>query len=427
MKIGIQTWGSDGDIRPFIALANGLCDAGHSVTLALSSVQGKTYPEFIRPGLSIVPVGVVTPEMKAQLDSFDSLWQQRNPLKQLETLLQLAFDPWLELLLQAAQQLVAEQDVVIGHFLLYPLFAVAQQQNRPWVSVMLQPGLVPSRHIPPEGLISLGQYGNSLLWKAADRLLTHAFKSRVNRLRQLLKLPPITGLLQYWRDTPRLNLLAYSAALRPAPPDWPATQQVCGCFTLTATHEPWEMPDSLRHFLEQGPPPVYLGFGSMIAAEPCLDSVAAITRLLLAAVQQVGCRAIVQSRWDELPELAATLPQTVYPVVSLPHRDVFPHCAAVVHHGGAGTTHSAALAGCPMVIVAHATDQIFWARMLYRRGVSSRPLQRSTLTATQLASALQKVLTTPAMRQRAQQLSILMQQENGVATAIHRIEALQQD
>lgn len=80
-----------------------------------------------------------------------------------------------------------------------------------------------------------------------------------------------------------------------------------------------------------------------------------------------------------------------------------------------------------MVIVAHATDQIFWARMLYRRGVSSRPLQRSTLTATQLASALQKVLTTPAMRQRAQQLSILMQQENGVATAIHRIEALQQD
>lgn len=419
-KIGIQTWGTEGDIRPFIALALQLREAGHTVTLVVSSVQNKTYAEWMRDGLVIIPIGTVTPDMQAQMGSLDTLWQQRNPLQQLESILKLAFDPWESLLLEAAQQLVATQDYVIGHAIVYPLFCVAEQQQRPWASVMLQPGMIPSVQIPPEGLISLGKWGNRWLWKIADYLLSRTLVPRINRLRQSLGLNPIKRWLATWRDTPALNLLAYSAALRPAASDWPNTHHICGSFHLESTTEKEPLPATLQHFLIQEPAPVFIGLGSMIAADPSLNSIAKITRLFLEAVQQIGCRAIIQSRWDELPPLP--LPNTIYPVIAAPHQAIFPHCAAIVHHGGAGTTQTAARAGCPMVIIAHVTDQFFWANMLYKRGVAVRPLQRYSLTTAKLVKALQTALNTPALQQNAQALAQALQQEHGTQTALDLIE-----
>jgi UDP:flavonoid glycosyltransferase YjiC (YdhE family) len=242
----------------------------------------------------------------------------------------------------------------------------------------------------------------------------------VNKLRATEGLPPVRSVV----DDPAplvLDLVAVSPALCPRPPDWSPVHQVCGFLGLAQPDEEWEMPGELAAFLDGGPPPIFITFGSMIALDQAADSLGRTIALLVDAIRNAECRAVIQTRWDLVPGIET--PPFIFRLARAPHRRLFPRCAVIVHHGGAGTTQAACESGRPSVIVSHVADQELWGRELHRLGIAPTPFHRRELTAGRLARAIHRALDDPGMRRRAEAIGSRMRQEDGVTRAVGLIEA----
>jgi UDP:flavonoid glycosyltransferase YjiC (YdhE family) len=155
-------------------------------------------------------------------------------------------------------------------------------------------------------------------------------------------------------------------------------------------------------------------FGSMFAADPDFP---ATLQLLAESARMAGCRAIIQTNGFAPPSGSPD----IYCIARAPHHLLFPACNAIVHHGGSGTTHSASAAGCPSIVVQHATDQAMWGKVLHRAGIAPRALDRRTVTPASLARAIRFVLKSPAMREKARVIGDRMKQKNGVQRAVGHI------
>ncbi|HEY0407825.1 MAG TPA: glycosyltransferase [Pyrinomonadaceae bacterium] len=239
----------------------------------------------------------------------------------------------------------------------------------------------------------------------------------INRFRGFLRLPPIQA--NGPNDTnisPQLALFALSRHIYPPRPTWPAHCHVTGFFF--AEDGPWEPDPSLTAFLEDGQPPVFLTFGSMINEDP-----SALSKLIAEAIRRAGCRAIVQTGWGGLsiePERASN----IYQIGFAPHSSLFPRAACVVHHGGAGTSAATFRAGVPSVVVPHLGDQFELARCAYEEGCSAAPLPFAELTAERLSASIKEVLSDERYQQSARSLQDKLLEENGVQTARRLIEQL---
>jgi UDP:flavonoid glycosyltransferase YjiC (YdhE family) len=171
----------------------------------------------------------------------------------------------------------------------------------------------------------------------------------------------------------------------------------------------------LLRFLESGPPPVYVGFGSMGEDDPTR-----MTRVVLEALQLGGQRGVLLSGWSGLGN--SPLPKTVYRLDSIPHSWLFPKMAAVVHHGGMGTTAAALRAGIPEVIIPLGGDQLFWAKRVEQLGVGIQCASLQKVTAQKLAAALDEIATDTALRQQAVALGAKIRAEDGVGRAVAVIQ-----
>ena len=422
MRIGIQTWGSHGDIRPLLALAGGLRSAGHEVTLLVTSVGPADYDAVAAQlllHLRFVATPVIT-DIDAVGRIREKVFGEGNPLRQVRAIISEVFVPAADEMFDAAQTLCRDNDVVIGHFFHYPLRIAADIAGCPYASVMLVHSAIPSRHCPPFGLPALGGLGNRLSWRLARYLLNKHLKPFADDLRVRNGLAPARDLLYDVWTSPILNLIAVSKALCTRQDDWTENHQVCGFFDLPdmAGHDGQPTPD-LEQFLGRGAPPVYVTFGS--ATPPCGDALKALVSLLSEAAAAAQCRMIVQV--PERPDTGLEASPAIQFVNALPHARVFPRCAAVVHHGGAGTSHAATLAGVPSVVVAHTDEQRFWGIQLQRIGVAPAPLALRSLTVGALASRLSQVLRSPTMRARAQAAAATVHGEDGVGRAVALITA----
>jgi UDP:flavonoid glycosyltransferase YjiC (YdhE family) len=223
---------------------------------------------------------------------------------------------------------------------------------------------------------------------------------------------------QTWASE-RLNLVAVSPRICDAPSDWDKRHQVCGFLNPSLTTRMEELPAGLDDFLSAGESPVYFTFGSMMLHS--LQYIREIVGIWTAAIRQAGCRAIIQLPWDDLSIFRTD--ERVFKVKRSPYVSVFPRCAAIVHHGGAGTTQSSLLTGRPSIVVAHMADQFFWGDELKRLGVSGKTLTRKNLSARKLAGAIEQVLGDSGMAERAASLGQQLVGENGVANAVRLIEA----
>jgi sterol 3beta-glucosyltransferase len=179
----------------------------------------------------------------------------------------------------------------------------------------------------------------------------------------------------------------------------------------------WTPPAALTNFLGSGAPPVYIGFGSMGSCKP-----AETTDLVLESLARTEQRAILQSGWGGLKK--TNLPETVFMVDSISHSWLFPRMAAVVHHGGAGTTAAGIRAGVPSIVIPFFGDQLFWGQRVEALGVGTAPIPRKQLTAELLAQAIHRVVTDRVMRQRAANLGAKIQAEDGIANAVRAIESI---
>jgi UDP:flavonoid glycosyltransferase YjiC (YdhE family) len=198
-----------------------------------------------------------------------------------------------------------------------------------------------------------------------------------------------------------------SPSLIPKPQDWASHISISGFYFLTQTTE--YVPDpALSAFLSAGPAPIYVGFGSIV-----IDNPETLTKTVLDTIVLAGVRAVVSKGWAGLG--LQQLPGSIFLVGDVPHAWLFRHVSAVVHHGGAGTTAAAMVAGKPSVIVPFFGDQFFWGSMVQKAGAGAKPIPVKELTATSLAAAIIEVLQ-PAVLDRAEVLGKLIDCENGTVS-----------
>ena len=412
MKIGIQTWGSNGDIRPLLALADGLQKQGHQVTLVVSSIDNQSYqPICEQLGLAYRQVPEV---LDFDMQGFAQRSFKMQPLQWLRALLDEAFFSYEADIFAAAQQLVADNDFVIGHHFLYPLKLAALQQHKPFISVMFCHAAVPNPAVPPLSFPDLGSYVNKLSWALLDRVFNWALKKPLTRLWLEAGAPPPKYILSELLTSQQLNLVVVDPLFCRHAEFWSPNHQACGFLNLTADTEHWDFPQTLTDFLASGPKPVYMTFGSLQAAVPewAMD-------LFVEAVNLAGIRAIIQSSSERY--LANSQLDNSYFIGKHPHQKVFEHCAAVVHHGGAGTSHAATRAGCPSIVVPFMDEQLFWAKQLQALGLAGKPLPAKKVTSMSLAAGIKTVLDSVAMAEKAKQAGIMMQQNQGVVKALQLI------
>ena len=226
MKIGIQTWGSDGDILPFIALARGLSAAGHEVSVVYTSVDNKDYACYgADSGISIIRAFERFEQPAEKI--LANILNTRNPLKELALTLDCCFNPAVEDMYAAAKQLSRESDLVIGHVIHYPLAIAAEKSGCPRVSVALCPILIASEYASPLGA-SLGRWLNPWLWKLADHIACKMMYQPAHRMRKKEGLEPYRNLQAQLYIGNALTLIATCEPLCPRLPDWGADIQICG-------------------------------------------------------------------------------------------------------------------------------------------------------------------------------------------------------
>ena len=409
MKIGIQTWGSNGDIRPMLALAEGLQKAGHNITLVVSSIDNQRYQTLCEK--LEISYRQVPEHIDFNMQDFAQRSFRMNPLQWLRALLDEAFFPSEQEIYRAAQQLVAENDYVIGHHFLYPLKLAALQQHKPFFSVTLCHAAVFNPGIPPISFPDFGRHFNKISWKLLDMVFNWALKKPLTRLWQEAGQTPPASLLNGLLSSQQLNLVAVDSFFCPAFEQWQAHQKICGFLNLTEDAKQWSIPEELSVFLKKGAAPVYMTFGSLQQAVPDWS-----IALFLEAVTLAGCRAIIQTSSEYYP--ADSQNDQVYFIGRHPHQPLFEHCAAVVHHGGAGTTQAATRAGCPSVVVPFMDEQLFWARQLQKLGLADVPLPAKSVNAKRLAEVIKTVLSSKNMQEKARLASLSMQANDGVASAV---------
>jgi sterol 3beta-glucosyltransferase len=420
MRIGLQAWGSEGDIQPFTALAAGLVKAGHSVTLVVTDNAGRDYGELARRfGYHLVPVpNPVIPHR----EEAERVWRQiieiGNPIRQAEYVLRVGFDPAAEAMYRAARHLCSESDAVIGHFFVHPLRVAAAKAGVPMATVNIVHNCLPSAHVQPPGVPNLGRWFYPVGWRLARFMVNRIFLPRVNGLRAREGLTPDADVMTQTWAADRLNLLAVSPSICLPPPDWEPRHRVCGFLNPPAGLAADELPEGLEEFLAAGEPPVYFTFGSMMIDSP--DFVREVADFWAEAARLAGCRAVLQLPYGEWHPRSSH--RQVFCVRRSPYKEVFSRCALVVHHGGAGTTQSALLTGRPSIVVAHVSDQEFWGSELERLGVAGRTLKRRRLTAATLAAGIRQGLAAPEMGRRAREIGTQMKAEDGVTTAVGLIE-----
>ena len=192
----------------------------------------------------------------------------------------------------------------------------------------------------------------------------------------------------------------------PKPRDWNHNINVAGFYSLPLASS-YTPPPDLMIFLQAGPPPIYIGFGSIVVDDPN-----SLTEKIFEAIRLTGVRAVVSKGWGGLGRSTFSIPSNVFMLGNCPHDWLFSQVACVVHHGGAGTTAAGISAGKPTVVVPFFGDQPFWGKMVVRTGAGPRPIPFKALTASNLAEAIAAALQ-PAMLENAKILGAKIKEERG--------------
>lgn len=412
--IVIFTIGTQGDVRPCVALGQGLRRAGYPVRIATSG----NFAALVRDaGLEFFPL---TADFQAMLEADRSIADQGLDMRAMARIFRERYAQWA--VHWADEGMAASEDAglligVSNSTLLAK--ALSERRGLPFAIARLQP-LTPSRALPPMVLAGSRERLPGTLSLAAHQLLWllvwHVMRPAINDI-----VRPRLGLRRYPWHGPYLGrgaldakvINGFSRHVLERPSDWPDSSQVTGYWFFDPPD--WTPPAALADFLAAGPRPVYIGFGSMVSGHA-----EAFTRMVLDGVRRSGRRAVLAAGWGGLAIAEGALDEQIYGLHQAPHDWLFPRMAAAVHHGGAGTTAAAVRAGIPSVVVPFYGDQPFWARCLHRRGVAPPALDRRTLAAEALAAALDATQQ-PSMLAQADALGRAVRAEDGVGEALRHL------
>jgi len=316
--------------------------------------------------------------------------------------------------LDSAWEVARDADALVFRLPLSAATCFADALRVPCFQIELIPLLTPTREFPNYFFPSwpLGGAYNRLTYDLF-RLSAWPIASAVHSwARTRLGLSARRHLLRF-DPSPVRWVHCFSPLLVPRPKDWPESWPMTGYCFLDRPRD-WSPPEDLVRFLENGPPPVYIGFGSMSRhAER-------ITEVVVQAVARSGRRAILATGRGGLRP--AEVPANTLVLAAAPHSWLFPRMAAVVHHGGAGTTAAGLRAGVPSVLCPFQGDQFFWGRRVEQLGLGPAPIPLASLAPETLAAAIERAVTDPAMRREAAEFGRKLRAENGVADTLDLIE-----
>ncbi|MGW4688726.1 glycosyltransferase [Streptomyces sp. NPDC004244] len=294
---------------------------------------------------------------------------------------------------------------------------LAEALGVPALGVYLQP-VAPTTRFPPVVAAgrSLGPWGNRAAGRLALRVVDRMHAEAARELRRTLGLPPAAQrAVRERQDRAGWTVLhGFCSALLPRPDDWRAGLEVVGNWWPHCPDDA-ALPPELADFLDAGPPPVFVGFGSMAA-----DEGERLADIAVRALREAGLRGVLQAG-------AAGLHATgddVLAVGEVPHQLLLPRTAAVVHHGGAGTTAAALRAGVPAVPVPVTADQPFWARRVAALGAATAPIPFGELAVPALARALRDAVEEQGHRARAAAVARRMAAEDGAGHVVREVERL---
>ena len=404
MKITIVTHGSRGDVQPLLALALALKAHGHEVLLCASPdnaewikgygcpfhALGSNFKEFVET------LGYSSKKHPKDLNSL-ILFNQRQT----------------EIQFSQLPAIIEGTDLVLVSGGVYGLPTVAEFLGIPYRFIILSTQYIPSSQYPFWGVSNqnLPTRLNQLSWWLAYKGANICFKKIINREHSRLGLKPIRDVWSYLLGD--FVFVTTDPILGPVPSD---VKQDYIQFGYLHLHQKGELSTDLKDFLATGVPPVYVGFGCMPDKNP-----EGSARLVIEAARAAGQRVIISTGWAHPGGVQTE--KDCYFVGDVPHMLLFPRVTAVVHHGGSGTTATAARAGVPQIIVPHFIDQFYWAKQIYSKGLGPKPIPRTRLTAKRLSVAMQNCVHNKTMRRNVQEVAKIIQGQNSLDKAVKHIES----
>lgn len=411
--ITLLTSGTRGDVVPYIALGEGLRDAGYNVRIAApvgfaDLIQSGTKPQqFIpfegNPSDLLNEQGDFTP-MTLGTNPIRSIRATQNFLRQAR--------PIYRRLLHTAAETCRGSDLLIHGLPTIWGAHIAEGLNIPAVRALLQP-LTPTREFSSALLpfrSSLSGFGNWFSHWAMTQAIWLAWRSEINHARHAdFGLGPA-----HWLDPslrtdshqpPTLN--GFSEQIVPRPRDWNDKQVITGYWRRKETSERFDELGEVQRFIDSSLNPIAIGFGSpgTQAYLPMLEEA-----LNIANAQAV---LILPAKWH-----GRVKSNNIFPIEYTPHHWLYPRVKSAVHHGGAGTTSASLHAGIPTVTMPLAIDQFFWGERVYKLGLGPKPIPQRKLNAENLSQAIMQALTDDIMRSRAKVISVALGHENGIQAAV---------
>ncbi|KAF3402070.1 Sterol 3-beta-glucosyltransferase UGT80B1 [Penicillium rolfsii] len=417
LNILIQVVGSRGDVQPFIALGNELQRYGHRVRLATHDM----FENFVREsGLEFYPIGgdpielmaymVKTPGLIPSMESFRAGEIRRKRIM-IREMLDGCWESCIKPDLKTGHPFVA--DAIIAN---PPSFAhvhcaqalsipVHLMFTMPWSKTKSFPH--PLANFKAEGADQ--GFKNYASYDIVNWLTWQGVGDVINRWRKELDLDEVAMF-----EGPHLAEIlkvpftyCWSPALLPKPSDWPSYIDVCGFFFRDAPS--YDPPTDLQDFISSGPPPVYIGFGSIV-----LEDLERVNAAIHDAINATGVRAIISKGWSNL---SGKHNENIFYIEDCPHEWLFQHVAAVIHHGGAGTTACGLRNARPTVIIPFFGDQPFWGAMVAAAGAGPVPILHQELNADVLAEGIRYCFTDRAIT-AASSIAVKMASETGVQAAV---------
>jgi len=411
-RIVLNSWGSLGDLFPYIALGRSLNARGHSAVLAV--------PAFYRS--MVMAAGLEHADVGPEVDPSDRalIAGVMDPMKGPEFLVRKVLMPALRATHEQMRAAAAGADLIVTHPVAFAGPIVASDMGLPWVSTALAPLSMYSRldapvMLPLAAAIALRRLGAWTMRPilAFGRKMTEEWVAPVHALRDELRLPSIGNPLFEGQRSPYLNLALFSRVLGEPQRDWAPRTEITG---FPFYNEAVPLSPALEAFLDAGPAPVVFTLGSSAVWNPgsfYVESAKAVEQSGLRAVMLVGPQAQNQPTVD---------PHRLLLVESAPHDRLFPRASCIVHQGGVGTTGQALRAGKPMLVVPHAHDQPDNAYRVERLGIS-RTIFPGAYKADRVARALASLLRTPAVQGRAAIVGATVRSEGGAGLAADLIAA----
>lgn len=410
MRVTFIAPGSRGDVQPYVALGVGLQRAGHAVRVVTTRDHDALVQSY---GLELASIPLDVQAALQQRDVSGAI-ESGSLLASFRQFRRVAADG-ARLTAEVGLEACRDADVIVAGFGgVFIAEGLSHRLGVPLVQAFNVP-VTPTAAFP-------GALTPWLDFGARSRLLGHALARQAvwmtarasgNGPRRAVLGTPSAPALVPRRFAGLVEgpvLYGHSGAFLPPAPEWGADVTVTGFWFADEPHD-FTPPPALVEFLESGPAPVCIGFGSMSQRDP-----ARTTALVLDAVRRSGVRAVLVAGWGGLKP--GSLPPRVFAIDSIPHAWLYPRCAAVVHHGGAGTTAAALRAGVPAIVVPFHGDQPFWASRVHAGRLGPQPIPRTKLTTSKLAAALTEATSDRSMSQRAAELGRRIRAEDGVGRAV---------